>query len=78
MGGANIADQTESSSDDNSAIVLTSDSLREPFRDCFVIAPRQFGLSSLGRYLALSAWKSKPRKFARNYPGTPPPDLSAC
>ncbi len=64
MGGANIADQTESSSDDNSAIVLTSDSLREPFRDCFVIAPRQFGLSSLGRYLALSAWKSKPRKFA--------------
>ena len=60
----NIADQNEFSAIDNSAVILTADMLREPFRDCFVIAPRQFGLSSLGRYLALAAWKSKHRRFA--------------
>ena len=57
----NIADQNEFSANDNSALILAADMLREPFRDCFVIAHRQFGLSSLGRYLALAARKSKHR-----------------
>ena len=60
----NIADQSEFSSDDKSAVVVTADVLRGPFRDCFVIAPRQFGLSSLGRYLSLGAWESEPGRYA--------------
>ena len=60
----NIADQNELSSDDKSALILRADTLCEPFRDCFVIAPRQYGLTSLGRYLSLAAWKSKPRRYA--------------
>ena len=59
-----LADQNEFGSDDKSAVIQSAETLYKPFRDCFLVAPRQFGLSSLGRYLSLAAWKAEPGRYA--------------
>ena len=60
----NLADRNEFDTDNDSTILLTADQLRGPFTDCIIVAPRQFGLTSLGHYLALTEWKLKPGQFA--------------
>ena len=60
----NISDQNEFSSNGKSAVIVTADTLHAPFRNCLILAPRQFGLSSLGNYLSLAAWKSTPGRYA--------------
>ena len=60
----NIADKSEFYSDDETAVINPASNLHSPFRNCIVIAPRQFGLSSLGRYLSLAAWRSTLNQYA--------------
>ena len=59
----NVADRSEFSSDEKSTIIETADAVRKPFRDCIIVAPRQFGLSSLGHYLSLAEWREHPGKY---------------
>ena len=60
----NVSNKSEFYSDDETAVIMPASSLHAPFQDCIIIAPRQFGLSSLGHYLALAAWRSTLNQYA--------------
>lgn len=54
----NVSTHAESAAEEAGAAVITSaDSLVQSFADTIIKAPPQFGLSSLGHYLAHAAWE---------------------
>ena len=58
-----IADQPERVTAGSAAVLLSADKMAECAGDRVIKAPPQFGLSSLGRYIALSCWKRTPGQF---------------
>lgn len=60
----NLSDSDEFSSSNADVVTISADQLIAPFRDCIIVAPPQFGLSSLGHYLAHAAWEAKPGRYA--------------
>ena len=58
-----IADQPERVTAGRTAVLQSADKLLECTGDYVIKAPPQFGLSSLGRYIALNWWKRNPGQF---------------
>lgn len=54
---------SESSIDVQDADTFSPDDLTKNPCDCIIKAPPQFGLTSLGRYLSLNAWRQSPQHF---------------
>lgn len=59
----NVADQAERSTEGAPAVIQTADQICANLDDCVIKAPRQFGLTSLGRYIALRVWNSAHGRF---------------
>ena len=58
-----ISDQPERASTGSIAVLGTADELASNLRDCVIMAPPQFGLSTLSRYIALRHWQTYPGQF---------------
>lgn len=58
-----VADQPERAAAGVAAVMMSADTLADSLRDCVIKAPPQFGLSALGRYIALRSWELRPGQF---------------